>query len=409
MATDSERLTTEDIIRLETAHSSGGTARRPIVLSRGNGIHLWDDKGNQYLDLSSSQGWSNIGHCHPKVTRAIQEQAAVYIAQTESSFSPIRAAWYAQLTEILKKALGESEKGCLTRIHACNSGTEAIETAIKVARYFTKRTEIVACKKAFHGRTMGSLSATWNPQYRNPFEPLVPGFSHVSYNDLSASEQITDKTAAFLVETVQGEGGIHPATTDFLMTMQETCRKKGALLIVDEVQTGLGRTGEWFGSCHHRQAGFSPDMMAMGKTIGGGIPMGAVAWRNALGPLEPGSHGSTFGGNPLACAASLATLRVLIEEKLIERASLLGELLKNNLQAMQSPLIREIRQQGLMVGIDLKQKVTPILKELMLRGVWALPAGVNVLRLLPPLIIPEEELWRGLHIIEEVFHVAESH
>ena len=400
---------TETFIELENRHYSGGTTRRPIVMVKGAGCRLWDSDGREYLDFSSAQGWANIGHCHPAVTCALQEQAACLVAQTESSYSNQRALWYAELAAVLRDTLGESEKGTLSRIHVCSSGAEAIEAAIKAARYFTKRTDIVAFKRAFHGRTMGALSATWNPQYRSPFEPLVPGFRHITFNEISGMEDaITDQTAAVLVELVQGEGGVFPASAGFLLALQEACRRTGTLLIADEIQTGFGRTARWFAGCHFTESGFAPDMLAMGKSIGGGLPMGALAWRSGLGTLEAGAHGSTFGGNPLTCAAGRAVLRVLQEEKLIDWAAHLGKILLARLHSMKAPIIREIRGLGLMAGIELRQKVTPILKELMNRGLWALPAGPTVLRLLPPLILSDQELELGLQIIEEVLGGAKG-
>ncbi len=398
-----ETLSATSLMEMEDRHSSGGTTRRPVIMAQGSGCTVRDLEGREYLDLSSAQGWANIGHCHPTVTRAIEEQARCLVAQTESSYNPQRARWYAELAAILQEGFGESDRGALSKIHVCSSGTEAIEAAIKAARFFTRRPEIVACKRAFHGRTMGALSATWNPQYRQPFEPLVPGFRHIPYNEPAAvSEAVNENTAAVLVEPVQGEGGVHPASEEFLLALQKACRDKGALLVVDEIQTGFGRTARWFGGSHFIEAGFAPDMVAMGKSIGGGLPMGALAWRGGLGSLDAGTHGSTFGGNPLACAASRATFRVFREEKLVERAEGLGRFLLERLRSFRAPLLREVRGIGLIAGIELRQKVTPVLKELMQRGIWALPAGPTVLRLLPPLVISEEELDRGLRIVDEV-------
>jgi LysW-gamma-L-lysine/LysW-L-ornithine aminotransferase len=409
ITTPTEEPTTKSLMEMEDRHFSGGTTRRPVMMARGAGCSVWDQQGREYLDLSSAQGWANIGHCHPTVTRAIQEQAQSLVAQTESSYNPQRAQWYSELSALLEESYGTSEKGTLSRIHVCNSGAEAIEAAIKTARFFTRRTEIVACKRAFHGRTMGALSATWNPQYRQPFEPLVPGFRHIPYNETGAiAEAVNEKTAAVLVEPVQGEGGVFPGTVDFLLALQKACRETGALLMVDEIQTGFGRTAKWFGGCHFTESGFTPDMIALGKSLGGGLPMGALAWRSGLGTLDAGTHGSTFGGNPLACAASRATFRVFREERLIDRSRELSDLMFARLRSFQAPLLREIRGIGLMAGIELRQKVTPVLKELMQRGVWALPAGPTVLRLLPPLVISESDLCRGLQIVEEVLRGAPS-
>ncbi|MFQ5612604.1 MAG: aspartate aminotransferase family protein [Anaerolineae bacterium] len=398
-------MQTSQMLELEKAHMSGGIGRRPVAIVRAAGARLWDSDGNEYIDCAAGQGWANAGHSHPEVTGAIQAQAAVLVAHTESSFNDQRALWLGELAAVLRDALGETERGALGRIHACNSGAEAIEAAIKVARYFTGRPGIVAARRGFHGRTLGALSATWNPKYRRPFEPLLPGFSHVPFNDVEAAQAaINDETAAVIVEVVQGEGGVNPARPDYLAALRRLCDERGALLVVDEIQTGFGRTGRWFAGQHFD---LQPDVIALGKTLGGGLPMGAIAWREGLGPLKPGTHGSTFGGNPLACAASRAVLRVMQDEQLPERAGRLGGWLLAELRALDAPLVREVRGLGLMVGLELRRKVTPVLKALLERGVWALPAGPTVLRLLPPLVISEEDLQTVVRAIGEALGVGD--
>jgi acetylornithine/LysW-gamma-L-lysine aminotransferase len=385
-------LTNEGIIDLEQTYTSGVYPKRPIALVRGRGARVWDADGREYIDCAAGHGVANVGHCHPAVTAAIQQQAEALITAPEAFYNDRRAA--------LLEALAARTPGGLSRMFLCNSGAEAVEGAIKAARLFTGRAGIVAAKGGFHGRTLGALSATWNRAYREPFEPLVPGFSHLPFGDLDALDgAVTDQTAAVLVEIVQGEGGVRPGSSAYFAMLRALCEARGALLIVDEVQTGLGRTGRWF-ACEH--VGVEPDIMCLGKALGGGVPMGAVVWRSRLGQLPAGSHGSTFGGGPLACAAGLAVLRVLDEEHLSERAAGLGDWLLSELRAMESPLIREVRGMGLMVGLDLRVRVTPVLKALMARGVLALPAGPTVLRLLPPLVISEADLERVISIIEEV-------
>jgi acetylornithine/LysW-gamma-L-lysine aminotransferase len=237
---------------------------------------------------------------------------------------------------------------------------------------------------------MGALSATWNGKYRNPFLPLVPGITHVEYNNLEGLEQaISEDTGAIIVEPVQGEGGVHPADDGYLQSLRRLCDERNLLLIFDEIQTGLGRTGSWF-ACQH--SGVVPDLMCLGKALGGGVPMGAVVWRDGLGSLPGGVHGSTFGGNPLACAASRAVLDVIQEEDLPAQSAELGAHLVEGIRSMDLGLVREVRGRGLMVGIDLRRRVTPVLKELMARRVLALPAGATVLRLLPPLVISRDDL-----------------
>ncbi len=392
----------EDYAALEKEHMSGGMARRPAVIVRGEGARIVDASGKEYLDLSGAHGWASVGHCHPEITKAIAGQAARLVMHTENGYNDQRALWFRDLSALLEREVGSTEKGPLTRIHPCNSGAEAVEGAVKAARYFTGRPGIVAAKRAFHGRTLGALSATWKPHYREPFLPLVPGFSHVPFNDASALEEaVTEKTAALLLEVVQGEGGVHPATPEFLDAARRICDEKGALLVFDEIQTGMGRTGKWFACGHYRAR---PDILLLGKALGGGIPMGAVCWRREIGTFEAGRHASTFGGGPLPCAASRAVLEVMEKEDLPGRAARLGAKALERLEKEKPPKVREVRGIGLMIGLELKVKVNPILRALMEKGVWALPAGPTVLRLLPPLVITEEELDRALDLILEVLH-----
>jgi acetylornithine/LysW-gamma-L-lysine aminotransferase len=302
----------------------------------------------------------------------------------------------AQLLEKLVSILPDG----LNRIFLCNSGTEAVEGAIKFARLSTGRTNVVAAMRGFHGRTYGSLSATHKKDYRNPFMPLVPGFSHVPFENIEKMKTaVTDQTAAVILEVVQGEGGVRPGTAEYFQAVRQLCDETGTLLIIDEVQTGFGRTGRWFASEH---VGITPDLMAMGKAIAGGVPMGAIALSPRVAELPTGVHGSTFGGNPLACAAAIATLQTIQEENLANRSAELGAYFQERLQQIESPLIREVRGLGLMVGIELKIHAMPIVNALMARGVMTLTAGTTVLRLLPPLVITREELDQVVEAIEAV-------
>lgn len=386
----------EEIQGLEAAYTSGGVGRRPVALVKAQGARLWDSEGNEYIDCAGAQGWANVGHSHPVVTRAIETQLQTYVAGQESSYNDQRALWMRDLAEVLKTSLGWD--GC--HIHASNSGTEANEAAIKFARYTTGRPNIIATMRGFHGRTMGSLSATWNKKYRQPFEPLVPGFQHVPYDNIDAmAEAIDDQTAAVLVEIVQGEGGVFLGSGEYFQSLRELCSQHGVLLIVDEIQTGVGRTGRWL-ACEHHQ--LSPDIVTLGKSIGGGLPMGVTVWQRNFGPFKPGMHGSTFGGNPLVCAASRAVIEVMAEEQLPHRAETLGAWTRDAIESLSTRRIREVRGLGLMIGIELRTKVTPVLQKLMQRGVWALPAGLNVLRLLPPLVIEQRDLERVVEVVDEV-------
>ncbi|MCO6449922.1 MAG: aspartate aminotransferase family protein [Caldilineales bacterium] len=377
---------------LESAHTSGVYPKRPLAIVRGQGARVLDADGREYIDCVAGQGSANLGHAHPAIVAAISEQAQCLISCPEIFYNDRRAELLAVLARVAP--------GNLDRAFLCNSGAEAIEAALKFARLGTGRRQIVACKRGFHGRTMGALSATWEPKYRAPFEPLVADFEHVAFNDIDGLvEAVSAQTAAVLVEIVQGEGGVNQATAEFLQMANDLCQASGALLIVDEIQTGYGRTGKLFACEHFR---LEPDLMAISKSMAGGLPMGACLIGPRVGELAKMSHGSTFGGNPLACAVALATLQVMETEALPERASKLGEHLSARLAEIDSPLIREIRGLGLMIGIDLRVKVTPVLKALQDRGVLALPAGSTVLRLLPPLVITEDELDIVVSAIREV-------
>jgi len=379
----------QQIMALEAAHTSGVYPKRPLAIVRGQGARVWDADGNEYIDCAGGQGAANLGHAHPAIIEAISRQAAQLITCPEIFYNDRRAELLAALTEVAPAGMA--------RAFLCNSGAEAVEAAIKFARLSTGRIGIVAAMRGFHGRTMGALSATWNKDYRQPFAPLVPGFVHVPYNDLAALDaNVCDDTAAVVLEVVQGEGGVHPADPAFLAGAQTLCRERGAMLIVDEIQTGYGRTGKLFASEHY---GVEPDLMTVAKSMAGGLPMGACLIGPRVGALAPMSHGSTFGGNPLACAAALATLEVMRTDDLPGRAARLGDHLLARLRTLNSPLIREVRGIGLIVGIDLRVKVTPVLQKLQALGVLALPAGSTVLRLLPPLVIEGGDLDRVVDAI----------
>lgn len=385
---DENYMTIQDI---ESQYTSGLYTKRPIAIVRGSGAHLWDSDENEYVDCVGGQGAGNLGHANPAVAAAIAAQAQTLISCPEMFFNDRRA-------ELIQKLIRIAPQN-MRRAYLCSSGTEAVEAALKFARVATGRGEFVATMRGFHGRTIGALSATWEKKYREPYEPLWPGFKHVAYNDLAALDSsINDKTAGVILEVVQGEGGVRPGTADYLLGAQTLCRERGAMLIVDEVQTGFGRTGAMF-ACEHY--GLEPDLMALAKSIAGGLPMGATLIGERVGPLPPQTHGSTFGGNPLACAASLAAIEYLEVNRLPERAKEIGDWWIGELRRIESPLIREVRGLGLMVGIELKQKVTPYLQVLMRRGVLALPAGLTVMRFLPPLVIDKEDLWRVVEAVKE--------
>ncbi len=377
---------------LEAQYTSGAYSKRPVEIVRGQGARLWDSQGNVYIDLVGGHGTANVGHGNAQVAEAIARQAQTLLVCPELFYNDRRA-------ELLEKLVTIAPPG-LKRVFLCNSGTEAVEAAFKFSRQATGRKEFVAAMRGFHGRTMGALSATWDKKFREPFEPLVPGFSHIPYNNLGALEAaVTDKTAGVILEVIQGEGGVHPGTAEFLQGAQRLCQERGAMFIVDEVQTGFGRTGSMF-ACQH--FGLQPDILCVAKSIAGGLPMGATLFGERVGEIPALTHGSTFGGNPLACAAALAAIDYIETNQLPDRAAELGTWFIGRLKKIQSTLIREVRGLGLMVGIEIKQKVTPYLQALLPRRVLALPAGLTVMRFLPPLVISQEELDQAAAAVEAV-------
>jgi acetylornithine/LysW-gamma-L-lysine aminotransferase len=384
--------TNAELIATEALHTSGVYPKRPLALVRGAGARVRDADGREYIDCVAGQGAANLGHAHPAVVAAIAEQAARLISCPEIFTNDQRAAYAAELTAHLPAGLH--------RVFFCNSGAETVEGALKFARAITGRSGVVATVRGFHGRTFGALSATFEPKYREPFMPLVPGVVHVPYDRIAALEAaVDDTTAAVIVEPIQGEGGVRVPADDYLAAAADCCRRRGAVLIVDEVQTGFGRTGTLFASTH---AGVTPDILLLAKSIAGGLPMGAIVLHERLGAMAPASHGTTFGGGPVVCAAARATLRTLVADGLPERAARLGAALLTRLRAHASPRVREVRGRGLLIGIELKERVQPALVALLERGVLALPAGPNVLRLLPPLVIAEDDLWHVADVLADV-------
>ena len=377
---------------IETRYSSGVYNKRDVTIVRGAGTRLWDAEGKEYIDCATGMGVASVGHANPTVVAAIAEQARTLLTCPELFYNDRRA-------QLLEKLAQVTPAG-LDRMFLCNSGTEAIEAAIKFARMSTGKPGIVATMRGFHGRTLGSLAATWDQKAKEYFGPLPEAFRHVAYDKLDALEQVIDsQTAAVLLEIVQGESGVRPASAAYLQGVQRLCRERDVLLIIDEVQTGFGRTGAFF-ACEHYD--LQPDILAMAKAMAGGIPMGAIAIGERVQTIHKGTHSSTFGGNPLACAAACAVLDVMQELRLPERAAEVGAYFMDRLRAMDSPKVREVRGLGLMLGVELKEKVAPSLRALMERGVLALAAGTTVLRFLPPLIITQEEVDTVVDQVAEV-------
>jgi acetylornithine/LysW-gamma-L-lysine aminotransferase len=373
-------------IALEDSYGSGVYVKQPLVLTRGEGARVWDAEGNAYIDCTSGHGVANVGHANLAVVEAITKQVGLLVTAPNGFYNDQRARLLAELVRIAPDGL--------ERAYLCNSGAEAVEAAFKFARLATDRRKIVSTMRGFHGRTMGALSATWHKAYREPFEPLVPGFEFVPYDRLERMrEAVDEETAAVILEVVQGEGGVNPGAGAYLQGVQTLCRERGALLIVDEVQTGFGRTGKMFACEHHN---LQPDLMCVAKAMAGGVPMGAVLLSRRVGDLPKKVHGSTFGGNALSCAAALAAIQFIESEDLPGRAAKLGQRLISGLRAIDAPLVRDVRGLGLMVGLQLKGRAGPYLAALAEPvdglGVLALTAGSTVMRFLPPLVISEEDV-----------------
>ena len=383
---------TDDLMNVDKTHQIPLYAKRDIVLVRGEGPYLYDNDGKRYLDAMSNYGVAVLGHAHPRYTQALIDQAQT-LATTHQSFgNDARSEFLETLDRIAPRGV---QKAFLS-----NSGTEAIEAALKFARAATGREKIVAARRGYHGRTFGALSATADKKYRDPFMPLPIPAEHVAFNDADALEAaIDDQTAAVILEPLQGEGGIHPADAGFLKRAREVTEARGALLIADEVQSAI-RTGVPFVMV---DAGVTPDIIATAKAIANGFPIGVTLVTDAISEAMPGgAHGSTFGGNPLACRVGTETLRVLEEDGLYENARTLGEKIISGVEGLGSSKVRAVRGSGFMIGIELKSRATPTLKALQDRGVLALMAGNLVIRLLPPMIWQQQQVDELLAVMGEV-------
>jgi LysW-gamma-L-lysine/LysW-L-ornithine aminotransferase len=365
-------------------------SEKPIRIERGEGPYLYDDSGTEYLDFGASYAVTPVGHCHPDVVAAAKDQLEELMFVQASYPNDARDACYEKLADVAPDGIDN--------VWLCNSGTEANEAALKFARSATGRQKIVATQRAFHGRTMGALAATWKQKYKKPFEPLAAGFETVPYGDSEAlAETVDEETAAVIVEPIQGEGGINPAPEGYLAAAREACDETGAALVFDEIQTGLGRTGE-FWACEHEDV--VPDILTSAKGLASGLPLGGTLCRDWIAE-DAGPHGSTFSGNPVVCAAAAATLDVLVEDDLPAHAAEMGEYLHEEIEAEDLP-IRDVRGRGLMTGIEVKRGSNRLLRDLALNHrILALPAGRSVLRLLPPLVIDEEHVDRVVGALSE--------
>jgi acetylornithine/LysW-gamma-L-lysine aminotransferase len=391
----------KEIIDTENKLMANVFAKKPVVITRGKGALVWDVNGKEYVDCTASYGVALLGHSHPKVVEAVCKQAERLISCHAGFYNDKRA-------ELLQKIVKITPKG-LDKAFLSNSGAEAVECAIKLARKFTGKPEIIAMMGAFHGKTMGALSATWDKKYREPFQPLVPEFKHVPPDNLEKiREAITDKTAAVLLEPIRGEGGVRVPPDGFLRGVREISDEKNVLLILDEVQTSFGRTGKLFG-CEH--SGVTPDVMCLAKPFAGGLPIGiTVAKEHIMSSLKVGEHSSTFSGSPLVCAAACAAIDVLVEEKLAERAATLGGYFKAKLEELQAKykIVKEVRGLGLMLGVELRYDVLNVILNAMDRGVLILDAGRNVLRFLPPLVTKKEQIGKTISVLDTVIKEEEN-
>jgi predicted acetylornithine/succinylornithine family transaminase len=371
--------------------------RYPVCLVRGEGSWVWDAEGNRYLDFFPGWGCNLLGHCPPRVVEAVREQVGQLIH--------VPNTWYMEAQGAFAQALSERSFG--GQCFFCNSGAEANEAAIKLARAYgsaSGRSKIVTAKGGFHGRTYAALTATAQPKYHEGFEPMVPGFTYVPYNDLDAfARAIDDKTAAVLVEPVQGEGGINIPSADYLPGLRSLCNEKGVLLILDEVQTGMGRTGEWFAFQHTDVA---PDILTCAKALAGGVAAGVmIATSDIALSFKPGMHASTFGGNPIACRAGLATVETIEQEGLLERARAIGARFRGHLETVRAgrpELIREIRVLGAMIGVDLAVDATGVVSECLERRLLVNATHGHVVRLLPALTITDDQIDEGCATLADV-------
>ena len=380
-----------DYKALEHDYGIALQAKRDLVAVRGTGAYLYDEADREYLDFAAGIAVASLGHCHPKLVAAIQQQAETLITCPNIMYNDVRSQLLMKLVEVTPSAL--------TRAYLCNSGAETIEAALKFARLHTGRTNFVSAMRGFHGRTMGAVSATYTPKYREAFQPLIPGFDYVPYNKIEKLDAVVnDNTAAVLLELVQGEGGVNPIKAEYIAAVRKICSERGALLIIDEIQTGFCRTGKFF-ACEHFD--LQPDILCVAKAMAGGVPIGATMISDAI-KIEPGMHGTTFGGNPLACAAALAAIDVYQSDNLAQRAADLGAYFETELKIEDLSQVRALRRMGLMIGIELKQKVQDTLAKLLDAGIIALPAGPNVIRMLPPLIVEKEQIDRAVAVLRQL-------
>lgn len=393
----------KDPVKLEKKYLIETYARSPVILERGRGCWVWDTSGKKYLDLVSGLGVNALGYGHPRILKALREQAAKAIHVSNLYYHPYQGVLASELAKITG----------MDRAFFCNSGTEAVEGAIKLARVYggsrgKDKFEVVALDNSFHGRTIGALSATGQPKYRKEFEPLVPGFHFVRFNDVNDLQtRVTEKTCAVIVEPIQGEGGIFELSRKFLETAADLALRYQAVLIADEIQTGLGRTGHYLAS---QLYGVKPDIVLLAKPLAGGLPLGAFLAREEVAAhMTAGMHGSTFGGGPLACRVAIEFLAVLREEKILAHVRTVGNYFRNRLLDLQKkyPLLRDVRGKGLMLAVDLDRPSRPFVPAALDRGLILNSTHETVLRFLPPLILTKPQVDLACSLLDALFAAAD--
>ncbi|MCE5184675.1 MAG: acetylornithine transaminase [Planctomycetaceae bacterium] len=393
-------MNTQDVLSMYNDYVICNYGRLPRVIVKGQNNTLWDMEGRQILDLFPGWAVSGIGHCHPKVVEAICKQAAQLLHMDNTFYT----AQQAQLAKLL------SERSFGGKCFFCNSGAEANEAALKLARKATPREKykFITAEKSFHGRTLAAVTATGQPKYHEGFLPLPAGFNYVPFNDIDALHAAFDEeVAAVMIEPIQGEGGINEATAEYMQTIRDLCDEHGALMILDEVQTGMGRTGRWFGYQHFE---VTPDIITLAKALGGGVAIGAIIAKPEIAQcFVPGTHASTFGGNPLACAAGIAVVEAIESEKLIDNAVKMGDYIHRKLQQLkeQHPVIDHIRGKGLMLGVQLTMPGASIVSKCLEKGLRINCTQETVLRLMPSMTITSQEIDRAIEIMDQAFAEGE--
>ncbi|MHC5157081.1 MAG: acetylornithine/succinylornithine family transaminase [Planctomycetota bacterium] len=393
-------MNTQEVIALFDKYVIGNYGRLPKVITKGLNNKMWDLDGNEILDMFPGWAVSGIGHCHPKVVQAVQKQAAELL-HMDNTFYTLQQG---QLAKML------SERGFGGKSFFCNSGAEANEAALKLARKHTPREKykFITTEKSFHGRTFATVTATGQPKYHDGFLPLPVGFVYVPYNDIDAlQEAFDDEVAAVMIEPIQGEGGVHEATAEYMQTIRDLCDEHGALMILDEVQTGMGRTGRWFGYQHYE---VTPDIITLAKSLGGGLAIGAMMARPEIAAsLVPGTHASTFGGNPLACAAGIAVIEAIEQEGLIDNTNKMGQYAREKLEQLKQayPVIDHIRGKGLMLGIQLTLPGSTIVSRCLKKGLRINCTQETVLRFMPSMTVTREEIDKAVSVLDEALNEEE--